>query len=395
MGQQLLTLDSVLSNIQQSNPQLKVYDEQVKSQDALVSGASAWKAPMFGVSTFMTPYDNFSRPANQQDGSLMLTAEQGIPNRSKIKSTEAYLNAQSAIIKEAKAENYNDLRAVARSAYFNILTLQKLLNYQSKNLHILQNLKKLAEIRYTYNKAGLSQIYAMEAKIYELQNRLTSTEANIKIGKIRLSTLMYRHSDSDFEIDTNKTYRNQSISSDLNRILSDRSTLKQVDAQIESLSLEHKMIASEAKPEFNIQFNHMFTYNNTRPNQFSLMGGITIPIAPWAAKSYQSKMKANEFDAAAMQLQKENLLNNLTGMIKTQEEHLMHMNMELEQYETKILPSLQKSYEVTLLDYQENKEELPTVLNLWKEVNDSQMDYLNLMNEYYQMLAEYERNVEE
>jgi cobalt-zinc-cadmium efflux system outer membrane protein len=393
-AQHVLSLDSVLSKIQLNNPELKMYDEQVKSQDALVNGASAWMAPMLGLATFMTPYNNFSRPGNQKDGSLMLTAEQKIPNKAKIKALEGYLNTQSVITIEAKAESFNELRAMARSTYFDVLIAQQQLNYFSKNLQILQNLKKLAEIRYTYNKASLSQIYLMEARIYELQNKLSSTNANIQIGKIKLNTLMNRPKSIDFELDTSKKYRLNYIEKNLTELVENRSNVRQVNAQIKSLSLENKMIASEAKPDFSVQFNHMATYNTTMPNQFSLMGGVTIPVAPWSAKSYKSKLRANKFEAASMQLQKESLMNNLTGKIKSQEERLFDLQHQLQLYETKIIPAFQKSYDVVLLNYQENKEELPMVLDSWKEINNSQLEYLMLLNDYYQMLTEYNKNVE-
>lgn len=393
-AQNIMSLDSVISIIKVNNPELKVYQEQMKSQDALVSGASAWMAPMLGIGTFMTPYNNFFKAGNQQDGSLMLVAEQKIANKSKIRTNEAYLKAQSNITVQLNAESFNDLRALARSNYYDVLTIQKSLNYLSKNLLVLQNLKKLAEIRYTYNKAGLAQIYSMQAKIYETENQITSAKANIEIGKIKLNTLMNKDKYFDFQIDTalsSKTYIKQN---NLNETVNNRSSVKMVNEQINSLNLENKIIATEAKPEFSFQFNHMQTYNTTMPNQFSLMGSLSIPIAPWAAKSYQSKLKANQFEVAAMQYQKENVTNNLLGLIATQQKHLMHMQMELDTYKDKILPAMQKSYEVLLLNYQENKEELTTVLTSFKELNESELNYLMKLNEYYQTLTEYERNVE-
>lgn len=393
-AQEKLGLDSLIQVIKKSNPELMVYDQQVKSQDAKIDGASAWMAPMVGVASFMTPYNNFSRPGNQQDGSFMLTAEQKFPNKSKINSTKNFYAAQAAITKEGKAENFNQLRAMARSIYFETLVLERKLQFDQENLEILKNLKKLSEIRYTYNKADLAEIYQMEAKIYQLQNKISDTHANINIGKIKLNTLMNRDAETTFELDSNAMVFTLINTLNEQEVSEKRSLSKQYDAQIKSLQLENKMIAADAKPEFNLQFNHMITYNTTMPNQFSLMAGISIPFAPWAAKSYQSKLKSNEFETAAMQQQKESFIINNIGMIKTQEEHIKHMKMELELYEQKIVPALHKSYDVNLLNYQENKTDLLTVLNAWKDLNEAQLDELDLSNTYYQMLAEYGKNVE-
>ncbi|MET4081768.1 cobalt-zinc-cadmium efflux system outer membrane protein [Pedobacter sp. UYP30] len=394
MAQETLTLDSVIGKIKSNNPGLKMYRETIKSKDALVEGASAWMAPMVGVGTFMTPYNNFSRPGGQQDGSLMLVAEQKIPNPAKLKANKAFLAQQSAVTEQAYADNFNDLRALARSTYFEISTEERGLNFLRKNLTTLQNLKKLAEIRYTYNQAGLSQIYSMEAKIYETQNKITSADAKIAIGKIKLNALMNRPKDTDFLIDTVEYGFAKSVIDNVLSLAENRSSVKMIDAQTKSLGLENRLIASEGKPEFSIQFNHMQTYNSNKTNLFSLMAGITIPIAPWAAKSYQAKLKANNFDASAMAYQKENMINNLVGMIKTQETQLTQIQKELKVYDDKILPSMTKSYETLLLSYQENKATILDVLNSWKELNDSQLEYIDLLNKYYQNFAEYGKNVE-
>ena len=94
------------------------------------------------------------------------------------------------------------------------------------------------------------------------------------------------------------------------------------------------------------------------PNQFSLMVGVGIPIVPWAAKRYKSKLKANLLENLAIQEEKADLVNNLTGEILVQQQRLSYLKLELENFEQKIIPALQKSYEVMLLNYQENKEEI-------------------------------------
>lgn len=393
-AQEKLSLDSLIQVIKRANPELKVYDEQIKSENAKIEGASAWMAPNVGVATFMTPYNNFSRSGNQKDGSLMFTAEQKIPNASNIKAQKDFLGAQAAVTQQGKAENFNQLRALARSVYLNVLLLDQELNYDQKNLSILQNLKKLAEIRYTYNKADLAQIYQMEAKIYQLKNKITNTESNIHIGKIKLNTLMNRPQESELELDS--TFNELAIFKTENELVvsQNRSTAKQYDAKIKSLSLENKIIASTAKPEFNIQFNHMITYNTSMPNQFSLMAGISIPFAPWAAKSYQSKLKANAFEQNTIQQEKLNFINNTVGLIKTQEVQLTNLKKERDVYQKQIIPALHQSYEANLLNYQENKSDLKTVLDAWKDLNDGELSYLELLNNYYQTLADYGKNVE-
>ncbi|HET8828509.1 MAG TPA: TolC family protein [Pelobium sp.] len=392
-AQDVVTIDSVLKTIETANPELKIYDERVKQQDALVESAGAWKAPMVGLGTNMTPYNNFSRERNLRDGALMIRAEQEILNRSKSKSEKDYLSVQSEITKAQKINNLNELKALARTYYYDVVIETRKADFINQNINTLINLKKVANIRYTYNKADLAQIYALDAKVYEAKNKLTTALANVHIGKIRLNVLMNKSYNTPLKIDTALTTLHYLVE-DVDAVVANRSVMKETEAQINSLQLANQMIANEAKPNFNVSFDHMITYNNMMPNQFSLMAGISIPIAPWSAKSYKSKLKANEFERNALQLEKNNLQNKLRGMIKSDEQHLAHISSELEVYQKHILPSLQKSYEVVMLNYQENKTDLSAVLNSWKALNDSQIDYLNLYNDYFKMYVEYEKNVE-
>lgn len=392
-AQALVTVDSVLKAIEINNPELKIYDAQVKQQDALVEGANAWKAPMLALGTNMTPYNNFSRESKMRGGAFMIRGEQEILNRSKSQSEKDYLSVQSEITKAQKSNNLNELKALGRNYYYEVVLEEKKAVFINQNIQILSNLKKVSNIRYTYNKADLAQIYSLDAKIYEANNKLTMALANAHIGKIGLNVLMNKSYNSPLILDTTLSIKHYLVE-DLDSVVANRSVMKQKVAQINSLQLANKMIANEAKPNFNISFDHMITYNSTMPNEFSVMAGISIPIAPWSAKSYKSKLRANEFERNALQLEKDNLQNKLRGMIKSYEQHLAHMTTELETYQKHILPSFQKSYEVMLLNYQENKTDLNAVLNSWKDLNDSQIAYLNLYNEYFKMYVEYEKNVE-
>lgn len=393
-AQEKLSLDSLIQIIKRDNPELKVFDEQIKSEKAKIEGASAWMAPNVGVSSFMTPYNNFSRPGNQQDGSLMFTAEQKIPNSGNIKAQKYFLGAQSIITQQGKAESFNQLRSLARSVYLDVMVLNRELTYDQKNLAILQNLKKLAEIRYPYNKTDLAEIYKIKAKIYQLENKITNTKANIEVGKIKLNTLMNRPQKSDLELDS--AFNESAIFTTENEfvISQNRSIAKQYDAKIKSLMLENTMIATTAKPELSIRFDHMITYNTLMPNQFSLMAGISIPFAPWAAKSYKSQLKVNTFEQTAMQQEKQSFINNNIGLIKSQETQLRNQKKLLDVYQKSILPALGQSYEANLLDYQENKADLKTTLDTWKDLNDEELSYLELLSNYYQTLADYGKNVE-
>ena len=139
----------------------------------------------------------------------------------------------------------------------------------------------------------------------------------------------------------------------------------------------------------------MSNYSSLMPRQFTLMGMLSIPIAPWSSKMYKSEIKSMNFEREAMRQEKSAMLTEILGMSKSMENDLNNMQQQLTNYETKILPTLQKYLQVSILAYQENKTDLNTVIDGWESINMSQMNYLDQLQNYYQMIVEYEKNIEQ
>ena len=70
------------------------------------------------------------------------------------------------------------------------------------------------------------------------------------------------------------------------------------------------------------------------------------------------------------------------------------MYLAEENYEKAILPALEKNYRATMLAYEENREQLPAVIDAWEASNMAQLEYLDKQQEYYNMIVSYEKEIE-
>jgi cobalt-zinc-cadmium efflux system outer membrane protein len=390
--QGVLSLQDILSIVENNNPMLKYYDSQIKSEDAKVGGAKSWIAPMVGAGTFMTPYPGKEIMDSRDKGALMFVIEQSIPSTSKNKAKEKYLASLSNTLKANKSLELNELRALVKLNYYDVIINKRKTKHLYENLHIMTNLKKLGEIRYQFNKGNLSQIYKAEGRIYETHNMLVTADNNIKIAFMNLNILMNRDADEELHIDTNISLSNNLLS--YNNLLQKKSEIKIIEEEINTLKLNGEMIKTEAKPEFKLQFSHMAPLSSMMPQQYSLMGMMSIPIAPWSSKSYKSSLKVNQLEVEALDLKKEATIAQIYGKVKISEQQIKSMQHHIEMYEQKIIPAMKKNLDVLMLNYQENKEELPEVIDGWETLNKAQQDYLNELGDFYQMIIDYEKNIE-
>ena len=395
-GQQIMNLEQILAEINANNPSLKSFASRIQSKDAKIEGAGSWMAPMVGAGTFMSPYTGQGMIGDSDRGAFMISAEQSIPNLSKVRAKRDYLKTQSQTYELGRNERFNQLRASAKYLYFGLLVAQKRIKFQNENQQIMQTMKKLAEIRYPFNQGALNQVFKAEGRVYESENMILMTEAEIRSKKIALNALMNRSATYEFEIETE--YRvNFSPKADLDTayLAGTRSDILHMEHDIHAMEKNIDLMRQESKPDFKIRFDHMSNYSSLMPRQFTLMGMLSIPIAPWSSKMYKSEIKSMNFEREAMRQEKSAMLTEILGMSKSMENDLNNMQQQLTNYETKILPSLQKYLQVSILAYQENKTDLNTVIDGWESINMSQMNYLDQLQKYYQMIVEYEKNIEQ
>jgi len=392
---QVISLDSVLSAIDRQNPMLQEYDKRAEAMNAYTVGAKSWMAPMVGAGPFFYPYPNQMLMEERDKGMFSFLLEQDIPNPGKLNAKKNYFASRAAVEQKGRAYQYNQLRAEAKELYFDWLVLEKKTNVLKENKDIIELMLKLSRIRYPYNQGNLGNIYKVEARLHEVDNMLLMNEAEIEEKQFRLKSLMKMPPMEVIQIDTNTM-----VSFDINQLPSDttqlserRSDIQQINRSIEVMRQNQLLQKSQAKPDFRIRYEHMQPIGDM-VTQFSLMAMVTIPIAPWASRMYKSEVAGMNYEIEAMEKGKESIILETRGMLTGMASQLTRMKQQMDNYQSKIIPALKRNYETLMIAYEENREQLPIVIDAWEAMNMAQMEYLNKVNEYYKMIVRYEKEIE-
>lgn len=392
---QVISLDSVLLLIDKQNPMLQEYDNKVKALNTYAEGAKSWMAPMVGAGTFMTPYPGQMIMEEGDKGALMFSVEQEIPNPAKLNANKNYLASRAAVEQQGRSFQFNTLRAEAKTYYYQWLVAEEKMLILKENERIMDLMLRLSRIRYPYNQGSLGNIYKAEGRLHEVQNMQLMTQGDIDEMQSRLRSLMNLAPDAQIMVDTATEirYTPDQIIYDTAALSDQRSDIKQIDRSIEVMKLNQQLQRFQAKPDFSIRFDHMQPLGNM-PSQFTAMAMISIPIAPWSSRMYKSEVKGMQYDIEAMKKGREGMLIETRGMLAGMAAQLTKMQQQLENYRSKIIPSLRKNYQTLMLAYEENREQLPIVIDGWEALNMAQMDYLEKMQDYYNMIVSYEKELE-
>jgi hypothetical protein len=159
------------------------------------------------------------------------------------------------------------------------------------------------------------------------------------------------------------------------------------------MQLNVESMKLDRKPDFRIRFDHMSPLAKMMPQAYSVMGMVSIPIAPWSAKMYKNEVKAMQLSIQGMEKERDAMLQETQGMLYGMQYELRTMQQRIEGMEQKIIPALQRTMDLNFLSYQENKMNLSNVIDAWEAMTMMQMNVLDEKLKLYEMIVDYEKQL--
>ena len=151
-------------------------------------------------------------------------------------------------------------------------------------------------------------------------------------------------------------------------------------------------MATGSKPDFGLRVSHMNMLG--MPNQFSVMGMITIPIVPWSSKMYKTEVQSMTYEIDAMNFEKENMKLMAVRMINEKLAMLKYERQQFDNYQKDIIPLYKKSMEANLLAYKQNTGNFFVLLDAWEMLFMKQLEQLDKLMLLLRLQTEYEYETE-
>jgi outer membrane protein TolC len=303
-----------------------------------------------------------------------------------------YMASMSAMQGAEKGVMRNMLFAEAKSAYFNWLVLKRKTAVLDESKNLLRLMIESAKQRYQFNREKLGSIYKAEAELADLDRMQAMYAGEIRQQKTMLEALMQFPQEVDFDVDTIWQMPTLPSLPDT-ALVAARSDIRVVEANLRTARLEQEFNRSKLKPEFGVRYDHMFAFGG-QPWQFSLMGMMTVPIAPWANKDIKTRIEGIDFRLAAFEWEKAAIANAVRGAAADRLVMMQTLQNQIERYENDIVPNQRKRFQSTLLAYEQNTDELFMALDAWLELKMSRLAQLDLLQQLLQAKNAYEKELE-
>ena len=396
LNAQRLNMDSILSAIDKQHPAVKMFDADIASMNAAAKGARSWMPPEVGAGFWMTPYNPMMWKADASNyysgmGSFMLSAQQMFPNKKQLDANSAYMSAMSSVEQQNKNTALNDLYAQAKQNYFQWLVLKKKILIIDQDSVLLNYMISDAELRFKNNMEKLSAYYKAKAALSNLQSMKLMALNEVKQKQIALNTLMNRNVNTQFEIDS--TYQLKDYSAyhfDSTLFSTNRTDIIAIDKNISLNQLKLQLEKTNLKPQFGMRYDNMFAFG-AQPDQFSLMGMLKIPFAPWSSKMNKANIESLKLKNDALISEKQMIINESGGMANTMLSMIETKKKQIQLYQNTIIPALKNNYKTMQIGYEQNTEELFMLYDAWESLNMTQLDYLDQLQQVLTMQTDLDK----
>jgi outer membrane protein TolC len=332
-------------------------------------------------------------PAESGMGSFMISAQQMFPNKKINDANEAYMQAMSSVTKENKEADLNDLFAAAKKNYYEWVIIAKKLSILDESEKLLHFMITNAETRYKNGLGKISAYYKAKASLGNILNMRVELQNEILQRRIALNTLMNSNKLSDFSVDTNYEIKDySSMIFDITLFNKNRSDIKAIDQNIQLTYLKQDIERQSMKPQFGVQYSHMIGFGGG-PQMFSIMGMVKIPMN-WSTRANKANIESLHFKAASLEEQKISLANQYSGLAYQMLQNIESKKKQIKLFEDNIMPALRKNYESTQLGYGQNTEDLFELYDSWETLNNTQLEYINQLQQLLSMQVDLEKLLE-
>jgi len=370
-----LNLDQLVQEALQNNPDLRAARHQTAAAATQAAQVSSWDAPQVGMEFYQTPIKSFPNPfKNGMETDYFI--QQMIPFPGKLSAMGDAASANAQMVNEGYNALEKKIIRQVKSAYFDLYLAQRKSEVNSQNQDLMRKFVQIASKQYEVGMGKQEEILRGQTELSTLINEGINLQQEQRSAEAMINTLLSRPANAPLGYVPDVT------------VIVPGWTYEQlaplaVDArpELKGMALGVSMSnadLTESKREYFPDLMMRVMYKDmamTKDDFWSLMVGVSIPIAPWTSSKISSKVEENELNVRRAE---ENLssMKNMTqfevqdALVKVQTNgNLVAL------YKNTVIPQARQTLESTLSSYQNGKTEFLMLLDAYRMVLMAQLDY--------------------
>ncbi|PIP20360.1 MAG: hypothetical protein COX40_05240, partial [Candidatus Omnitrophica bacterium CG23_combo_of_CG06-09_8_20_14_all_40_11] len=388
---ELLSLDSLLKEAIQNNPEILAAKKRWEASLARVPQAKSLDNPTVGFS-FMKIQKGTLKLDRTMPEDRMLSVSQMFPlfGKLSLKGKIALIESQmfSADYKNKELDVINEVK----NAYYDLFMNYKETELNEASLAFLKNIAKIAEAKYIIGDIPQEELFKINLEIASLSTHIRNLKEGQSAKRTRLNTLLNREpeaslgaveleEDASFKVDIDSLYR---------LTIENQPELLMFSYAIEKNKYAKSLAKRSFFPDLMAEIGlRGFTAGGIGP--WDLMMAFTLPFWFWTKQRYEVKEAITNLEEAKASYQA--MKNMALSQTKDLATKVSIAQNKIALYKDNQIPLLESSIRASLSGYRSGKGNIMMLLDNERMLIETKMDYYKALVEYNMNLADLERIV--
>lgn len=389
----ILKLDDLIAEALQNNPQLRAARHQTSAAQTRIDQVTSWEAPQIGVEFYQTPIQSFPNPVkNGMETDYFIQQMLPFPGKLSNMGKAAEYNA-SMLDQGYKAIGRKIIRDL-KSAYYELYLVQRKIEVNAENQELMRRFVDIASKQYEVGMGKQPDILRAQTELSTLISDGINLQREKQVVASMINTLLSRPANAELgyvpEIEANIPKWTFEQLRPL--ALDNRPEVRAMSFGIEMNKAELAASQKEYFPDLmaRVMYKDMAM---TKDDFWAAMIGVSIPIAPWAGGKVTSKVDENELNVRRAE-EEYNNMKNMTlfevqdALVKVQ----TNQNIVL-LYKNTTIPQAEQTLQSTIAAYQTGKTEFLMLIDAYRMLLMSRLDYYMAVMNYMASQAQLEQAV--
>jgi outer membrane protein TolC len=376
-----LKLEDLIAEALQNNPQLCAARNQTAAARTKVDQVTSWEAPQAGVEFYQTPVRSFPNPLkDQMEVDYYLQQMFPFPGKLSAMGRTAENNANK-MEQGYKALERKILREL-KSAYYELYLVQRKIQINAENQDLMRTFVEIASKQYEVGMGKQQDILRAQTELSILVNTGINFQNEKQVAESMINTILSRpvNSPLGYVPDIEQDVPRWTFEQLRPLALEARPELNAMSFNIELSKAEVSLSKREYYPDLmaRVMYKDMAM---TKSDFWSAMVGISIPLAPWSSGKYTSKVQENELNVRKAEEEYASMRNMTLFEVQDALVRVQTSQNLVLLYKNTVIPQAEQTLQATLAAYQTGKTEFLMLIDAYRMVLMSKLDYhMSVMN---------------
>lgn len=385
-------LNGLLQEALSGNPSLKAAGYKVAAATASADAKKSLDPPQAGVEFYQAPINSFPNPfKNQMEVDYSL--QQMLPFPGKLSAMSNAEKKRSEMLNADKRILADDLVRDVKTAFYELYLIDRKKEILIEKRSLLKNFEEIARKQYEVGMGTQSDILRAQTEVSLIVKDSIELEQNRISALAMINTL--RNKPTDAAVPLLPEIRPPSLQLAIDTIMSFAEANR---PELASMKLNTAMQQAEltaAKKEFYPDFMVRGTYKQMIdvPDDWALMVGLSIPVAPWSLKKFLAGTRSSE----ALVSQSTQEYNAMRTMVASQVRDAVAKvesnQAQIQIIRQTIIPQATQTLQSVIAAYQTGKQDFLMLIDAERMLLMAKQDYHMAVMNLLASQAQLERAV--